>query len=211
MDRPPATERTSPAIGDGGWANPSPEGVLFTRRDWPWLAAGAVLVALFAAPVLLWNRDFVNAANEDAMIWFCGYGLIRESLLRFHELAMWTPAFAGGVPIVAHPRFPLGSPMLPFVLVFGPAVGFKVGFAAVLVAGFFPCSGSPGAFFGWTRCRRFSRGRCTRFAECIRRGFNPAISSTSITFTFPRCSASPCWPSRTGNGSCRRCWCSARC
>ena len=105
-------------------AAPDEGPVLFSRSGWPWLIVGLLLATMLYAPVFL-NFDFMNL-DDDAMRVYQFFGIARESILDFHEIPVRTFYLGGGFPVLSHPEFPLGNPMLIPVLLFGEVKGMKI-------------------------------------------------------------------------------------
>ncbi|MFC1889785.1 hypothetical protein ACFL4G_08525 [Thermodesulfobacteriota bacterium] len=100
-------------------------GALETKSDWPWYIAGILCAFMLYLPVLL---DFDRISlDDDWLHLYQFYGIARESILDFGEFPVRTFYLGGGFPVICHPEFPAGTPMLIPVLLFGEVGGLKIG------------------------------------------------------------------------------------
>lgn len=84
----------------------------------------ACVLFVFCLPVLV-NLGNISP-NED---WLANYAfnyLSRLSLLKYHQLPLWSPYLGGGIPIIGHPYQGFLNPFFVFVLLFGETEGLKI-------------------------------------------------------------------------------------
>lgn len=115
-----------------------------------WFAALSVPVLLFFWQYLFsGNRLFIGDFDYYAQ----AYEAMRISLLHYHQLPLWNPWMAGGLPLFANPQFGLFSIQSIFVLLFGTIIGLKLAYVTYALSGFW------GMYFVCRRVLQSSRLR----------------------------------------------------
>jgi len=92
-----------------------------------------VVVILFCLPFL---RQINRLSNNDE--WFSAFAFnhfSRMSLIRHHQLPLWSPYSGGGTPIIGHPYQGFINPLFIFVLLFGEVAGLKIITLIIYLAG----------------------------------------------------------------------------
>lgn len=95
---------------------------------------------LLVVPVFIYGGGLLLSKNKlppgDGDYYIQLYEAARRSLLEFHQLPMWNPWIAGGVPLFANPQFGFISIQMITTLIFGSIFGYKLALIIYLAIGF---------------------------------------------------------------------------
>lgn len=90
----------------------------------------AAIIFIVAAAILFCLPLFHSINNvslDEAWLQFFSYhSFLRQGLIRFSQLPLWSPYFGGGYPFVGHPESPLLSPFSLITLLLGEVLGLKL-------------------------------------------------------------------------------------
>jgi hypothetical protein len=98
---------------------------------WP-VSIFTALSILFCYPLFL---NLKNWGIHDWDIHFSLMEVIRETILRYHQLPLWNPYASGGHPLLGYPIASVLSPTTILVLLFGPVLGAKFNIVLHLIIG----------------------------------------------------------------------------
>ena len=107
--------------------------------------AGVLLTTFLAISPLVLNQPTAMSLNDDWTQIFAFQAYLHDALLHHGELPQRSHMLGGGFPIIAHPEYPIFSPLTPTVLVFGPVLGTKVNVILLYLMGVLGM---------WLLCRR---------------------------------------------------------
>jgi hypothetical protein len=99
-----------------------------------------IFIAL-SLPIIVYASRLLLTGNKiavgDGDYYIQLYEAARRTILDFHQLPLWNPWVAGGVPLFANPQFGPISIQSVTTLVFGSVFGYKLALVAYLLLGFF--------------------------------------------------------------------------
>ena len=87
---------------------------------------------LFTLPIFH-NINYWGIQDWDLHLTY--HGVIRETIVKYHQFPLWNPYYNGGMPLLASPATRVLSPTLLPVLLFGELIGIKIEIWLCLVIG----------------------------------------------------------------------------
>lgn len=83
-----------------------------------------IIVALFCLPLF---HNINNISPDEAWLQFLSYhAFLRQGVVEFSQIPLWSPNFGGGYPFVEHPENPFLSPLILITIFFGEVLGLKL-------------------------------------------------------------------------------------
>ena len=92
-------------------------------KKWPYIII-VVTIFIFCLPIFT-PLDTISMDDDWLTVYF-HHNFIRNSILQFHQMPLWSPYICGGYPVEGYPEYPMFQPLVLSSLILGEVIGLKL-------------------------------------------------------------------------------------